>query len=78
MPHGSTCRCKLCEQENVNGFSKAPADDEFINDLIHDLRDDIKRYEKRAAELEADALEKRRGAERCRKAIEYVLKSKNR
>lgn len=51
-------------------------DDISINDLVHDLRQDADRYEKKAVELEEDARLWRRKAERVRIAIEYVLKAK--
>lgn len=46
--------------------------DTFEDELIRDLEDDIRRYEKRAAEHEADALELRRKAASARAGIDYV------
>lgn len=49
--------------------------DTFEAELIRDLEEDIRRYEKRAAEHEADALALRRKAASARAGIDYVKKS---
>jgi hypothetical protein len=53
-------------------------DTTFEDDLIRDLEDDIRRYERRAAEHEADALALRRKAASAMAGIEYVKKSRPR
>jgi hypothetical protein len=52
-------------------------DAEFEAELVADLKRDILKHEKRAAEHEEDALKCRRSAEGCRAAIEYIKKRRD-